>query len=58
MDNQARGWLLDKIERERYEMYKINNREPHNTKKLLEISQQLDKLIFQYQRRKLYLSSL
>ena len=49
MDLQSWGKLLVKIEVERRRLYEVSRREPHNTKKLLQVSQRLDELINRYQ---------
>jgi len=50
MDLLNWGKLLIKIERERRRLYELSQREPHNTDKLLQVSQQLDELINRYHR--------
>ncbi|HBX22686.1 MAG TPA: hypothetical protein DEF34_03460 [Desulfotomaculum sp.] len=44
------GKLLVKIECERRRLYELSQLEPHNTDKLLHVSQRLDELINRYQR--------
>jgi len=50
MDLHNWGKLLVKIEAERRRLYEVSRKEPHNAKKLLQLSQRLDELINMYQR--------
>ncbi|MBF7083439.1 aspartyl-phosphate phosphatase Spo0E family protein [Desulfallas sp. Bu1-1] len=58
MDIKKWGVLLVEIERERRKMYEITRHEPQNVKKLLKVSQKLDKLINQYQKEKISSTAL
>jgi len=50
MDLLNWGKLLVTIEAERRKLYDVSRKEPHNAKKLLQVSRRLDELINMYQR--------
>ena len=48
MDLHNWGKLLVKIEAERRRLYDVSLKEPHNAKKLIQVSERLDELINMY----------